>query len=303
MSCHCDKKLNLGYSQCTQLTSYAKRLIFVPLLATGSTRTKVTTAQLASPTFLDTTLYNPVSSKRWHITPEIAIQPSEASKKVMETINGEQKATSDYTPEKVLALILGQHPKYADILSSYSCQNNLGFYIVDADSNLLGVGTSDGLYPYAINNQSLLATVMDRGNIASANGKIELMFDLRKSESFSKEDSIGYSQMGGLDLLFVNDMTTVEMTVGAITATTVAVKVTTQFGAVGNKDKWVGLEASSFALYNVTDAVAITITSVAETETDAGYLITMPSQTAADSVRVSIVETCLEATPVTFIAV
>ncbi len=301
MSCNCDKPINLGYSQCTQLTSYAKRLIFVPLLETGSTRTKVTPAQLASPTFLDTTLYNPVASKRWHITPEIAIQPSEASTRVMETINGEQKATSDYTPEKVLALILGQHPKFANILGSYSCNNNLGFYIVDAESNLLGVETTDGIYPYAINNQSFQSKVTEQGNIASATGKIELMFDLRKQDSFSQQGHILYSQMGGLDLLFVNDMTTVEMTVGAITATTVVVKVTTQFGAVGNKDKWVGLEASSFALYNVTDAVAITITSVAET--DAGYLITMPSQTAADSVRVSIVETGLEATPVTFIAV
>ena len=299
MSCNCDKPINLGYSQCTQLTSYAKRLIFVPLLATGSTRTKVTPAQLASPTFLDTTLYNQVASKRWHITPEIAIQPSEASKKVMETINGEQKATSDYTPEKVLALILGQHPKYADILSSYSCQNNLGFYIVDADSNLLGVETSDGIYPYAINNQSLLATVMDRGNIAAATGKIELMFDLRKSESFAKEGSIGYSQMGGLDLLFVNDMTTVTLAVSTITTTTVSVTVKTQFGAVGNKDKWVGLEVSSFALYNETNSSAIVITSVEETGT--GYTITCPIQTVSDSVLVSVVEPGLDSNSVSVV--
>ncbi|MBK9218586.1 MAG: hypothetical protein IPL70_09260 [Uliginosibacterium sp.] len=271
----------------------------MPLLATGSTRTKVTPAQLASPTFLDTTLYNPVASKRWHITPEIAIQPSEASKKVMETINGEQKATSDYTPEKVLALILGQHPKYADILSSYSCQNNLGFYIVDADSNLLGVETSDGIYPYAINNQSLLATVMDRGNIAAATGKIELMFDLRKSESFAKEGSIGYSQMGGLDLLFVNDMTTVNLTVSTITTTTVSVTVKTQFGAVGNKDKWVGLEVSSFSLYNETNSSAIVITSVEETTS--GYNITFPIQTVSDSVLVSVVEPGLDSNSVSVV--
>ena len=128
--------------------------------------------------------------------------------------------------------------------------------------------------------------------------KLLMTFDWAQSEDDALLRMIAESDMTA-DLLGARGLLTMNLTVGAITTTTVALTITTDYGSLKSKIGDSGLVVADFVstvggatgkLRNETDSADITISSVVETAGGNFLLTFTPAQTSADVLAIKIVK-------------
>ena len=170
------------------------------------------------------------------------------------------------------------------IIDSFKCKS-IGFYAIDKCGTIIGTVATDGsLRPTPIFTGSL-DTIMEQGGSSDRAGGIMVSFEV---DQLAKDSQLGYVADSAItgDLLNLSGLIEAISTVSNISTTGFKLTIDTLSGAFDDKVPVEGLVLVDFTVYNVTDSLAITVTSV--TESPAGvYTFVIPAQTVSDVVRVT----------------
>ena len=190
-------------------------------------------------------------------------------------------------------------PAFVQKLKNGKCNRNATF-LFNADG-MVGLRRGTKFYPIEIK-----AYAPKYAHATDADpSKLMLSFDYAQNTNIGELWLISWAELG----LTINDVaglidlnyTLVDAPVDGGTNTTVSYSLTTDYGygnpATQNVD---GLIATDFEAVNVTTGLSISIGSVVETA-DVKYLFTLPSQTTADVVKISVKTTTGFEGSVTFV--
>jgi hypothetical protein len=221
--------------------------------------------------------------------------PRDASQK--ETFQDQSEAFLQQSARKFTGLIVGFGPNYYAKLEDFRCVQ-FGLYGIDADGALVGSqrdgSTSEKLYPILVDKGSWdpIFTWPTDEEVA----KITLSFNFSTVEKDQYLQMIPSGDITGINLLTVNGLLDVHVSEEvAPSATSVTVKLFTDYGPINNRETVKGLLITDFyasdlltdsRIWNVTDNAAVTPSSIVETPANSGiYVITYPSQTVGDVLR------------------
>jgi len=190
-------------------------------------------------------------------------------------------------------------PAFVQKLKNGKCNRN-ATWLFNADG-IVGLKRGGYLYPIEVK-----AYAPKYAHATDADpSKLMLSFDYAQNTNIGELWLISWAELG----LTINDVaglidlnyTVVDLPLDGGTNTTVSYSLTTDYGygnpATQNVD---GLIASDFEAVNVTTGLSISIGSVVETA-DVKYLFTLPSQTTADVVKISVKTTTGFEGSVTFV--
>lgn len=300
--CSCNTTLNnTGTPSCQPIQKVLKRLILVNTYKTDGTKNYVDPDDTLDAAYITAKLNNSDGSQRWYPSPELKNIVNTRGDATYETFNDNSKIFVQQGVKSFEGLIVKASTAYLSQLDGFRC-TDISAWGVDKDGSLIGtLGTDGFIYPIQIDAQSWLPTYVEPTDTESA--KIALRFDWDVEEEDENLRMISASAFG-TNLLSINGLLDVTGVVSSITSTTFAVKLKTDFGSVNDPILAKGWVLADFALYNVTDASSITITSVTENPLALGnYAFVIPAQTAGDQLRLTDAKNGYELAAVTFTAV
>lgn len=285
----------MGYPGCLPIAKIAARLIFTPLFAADGTKNFIDlTATLDADYFTDRmqeydssdALVSPYS--RWYITPTLENVEDTRAETVFQTFNSGKKSKVRQGVRTFMGFIVdGAAFEMLDKVKEFSCAR-IGAYVVDTAGNLHGNGQdADKLYPIAIDKQSFDPQLVKATDAEVQ--MIQIMFDWGRLEDDRYLKMITADSLTAVDLLEYDGLIDLYgETVGAIGQTSFTIDIHTSYGNAISPTPVTGLVAADFALYNVTDSSAVTISSLTESLTVEGrYTVSYASQTSADVLRLT----------------
>lgn len=138
------------------------------------------------------------------------------------------------------------------------------------------------LAPIRIAKDSLVVNYLFASDTTVEKVGVTFQFDQRENDG-----NLSYVEVeDDADLTGYRGLLDIYSLVPLNTLTTVTVELFNKYGAANNKNVLSGLVAGDFALYNVTDSLAVTVVSSVESP-DGTYLITFAAQTANDVLRIT----------------
>lgn len=177
-------------------------------------------------------------------------------------------------------------PTFVQKLKNGKCNRN-GVWLFNADG-MVGLRRGNFLHPIEI---KAYAPKYSHATDADPS-KLMLSFDYAQNTNIGELWLISWAELG----MTINDVaglidlnyTVVDVPVDGGTNTTVGYALYSDYG-YGNifNQNVDGLTASDFTAFNVTTGLAITLVSVVETA-DVKYVFTLPSQTTADKIKISV---------------
>lgn len=283
--CKCDLSFgNTGKPNCVPLQSAALAEIYVPLYgSTGALNYFDNVATPLTPAVLTAKLNAADKRNRWYPVKEITGITGERGTPVLETLdNGKVNKIKDGVKNRVYQINEGT-PVLLGKLEQFSCQK-FGVYYIDENGSLIGRNIGDGkLYPFPVENRSYYARFVDPTFTTSQ--KIEVGYQFAQELKDSEIGMIASSAFTA-NLLSAEGLVDVSSVITNESTTTFTAKLKTEYGDVGEEIVLEGLIVTDFALYNVTDSLAVTISSV--TESSAGvYDFAFAAQTSADVLRLT----------------
>lgn len=287
--CSCTSKYaNTGTPSCIgALILASRKLIMVPKYTDAGLLNKVTLPTTLDNTFFSGKVNNADRSVRWyplpkHVNAEIAKEAS-----VYETFNDGSKKFIHEGVSSFKCTYAGKQPSFLSILKSGRC-TDMAVYIVDKAGALVGYtnGEENVLYPFALNANTIDAIMKWATDTTGSNIEYSFEFDTdQKDEYVAKIDS---ADMVSVNLLNLDGLIDAKVAYTSTGATAMVVKLFAVGGSVATPVPITGLLAGSFALYNVTDSLAVTILTAVESTTVKGtYTLTYASQTVSDVIRLT----------------
>lgn len=298
-SCLCQETLgNTGEANCKPLAKVTKKIVLVPTYKADGTRNKISKSVLYSQVLLAAAVNNTDPLQRFYPSPLLENVTSERPAPTYETAPSGRKAFIKEGVRSMSMEIWEQGPEYKKQLDKARC-NEVSAYIIDLDGSIRGMelATDDGyLYPIKIDNQSwYVSLVMGTDTVTE---KLLVTFDWDQTEDDAQLRMIAAGDMTA-DWLGANGLLDIKSTISAISTTSFTAKLYTVFGSEFSKIPNRGLVAADFALYNVTDSAAVTITTAVESTTVPGtYVFTFSAQTSADVLRLTPTKTGFDYTAV-----
>lgn len=284
--CTCgDVHGNTGTPNCSQLIKKALGLGVMSVVANGGTVNRIDLTDLPSYS-LFTELKNPDRTKRIYPIMDLrnVTHPDEAEQYATDSAGGKievRDVVYRFACEKWEV-----SPVYVQKLKNGKCNRN-ATWIFNADG-VVGLRRGTDLFPIEI---KAYAPKYSHATDADPS-KLMLSFDYAQNTNIGELWLITWAELGitlndVVGLLDVN-FTVVDAPADGGTNTTVGYSLTTDYGSGNPTTQNIdGLTASDFICINVTTGLPITFVSVVETA-DTKYVFTLPSQTTADVVKISL---------------
>jgi len=180
-----------------------------------------------------------------------------------------------------------QGPEYLGKLEAWSCAK-FGVYVVDKGGNFIYAtdeSTKTKVQPILVDHESFSAELVKKTDAEPI--MIKITFDFRETEKDSllraiDADDLDFDGLSSTDIYGLWDMT---HAVTSISTTSFVSTITEE--TYGHAIE--GLVLGDFSLYNDTDSASVSITSSPESATVPGeYTFTIPAQTSADSMTLSV---------------
>ncbi len=294
MSCSCDniKLGNTGSTNCDPIAQVAKKLIFVETYDSTGALNKYDPATPLTQIVFDALVNQADTSKRWYPSDLIEGVAGERADNIIETAGSGRNFFVKEGERNFIGEYWAKSATYLKKIKASRCAD-FSVFVIDADGNLIGMDDADGfLYPIQIDKESLQFKLMTATDTTVQ--KIQFQFQWDSSEKDENLSMITADDITA-DLLKSKGLLDVNMTVVSCGQTSLVVKMTTDFGSIGNKIVDTGLLIADFfsavggtasRLYNVTTATAVTILTVTEV-VKGTYTLTYASQTVANVLRVT----------------
>ena len=292
-ACPCNAGLSNSGTACTPIGKVAAQLIIVPLFGSDGTRNGITLTDTIDDTYISDRINDTDKTKRWYPLPVLKNVADDRAEPLTETFEDGSKIPIQQGVRSFSGLVVdNSSPQLLGALESYSCFD-FGVLVLDTDGNIIGtIGTQEEcdittLYPIRVDKGSWNPLFVKASDKLSQ--KIKVMFDFYRTEQDSALRMITAAEMTA-DTTALTGLVDVCAEYSAEDNTTFTATLKTFFGTPKSPVLVEGLIAADFALYNVTDSLAVTISTV--TETSAGvYVFTFPSQTNADELRLTPTKT------------
>lgn len=284
-SCACDAGLsNLGYPSCSTQIKVARAIYIVPTYDSTGVRNKVTVATEIDDAFLLARVNDADKSKRWFPLQKLETVTPNRADPTYETAPSNRKAFVKVGVKTWSADKWEGGSVLAKALDSIRC-NDVSVFIVDAEGKLVGMDKEDTgvyLYPIKTDKESWYVKVVDATDTTIE--KLNISFDW----SITEYDTNLRYVVPTADMFALNGLVDIATTVTNITTTGFKAKLFTKngYGDISKKIPLTGMLLADFALYNVTDSLAVTISSVVESP-DGTYTFAFVAQTSADVLRLT----------------
>ena len=296
-ACSCNESLsNTGQTNCQPLFKVAKKLIFVPTYDGTGALNKLAVGTLFTPSLLTAKLNHATKASRWYPSPDLENVGGDRAESVFDTAPSGKKSFVKKGVRTMSFEIWDEGTEYLYQLEALRCAD-VSVYVVDNEGNIRGTvpSTEDGfLYPIKIDKASFDAKPIFATDTTVE--KIMVNFDWEQSESDAQLRMITATDMTA-DLLNAEGLLDISIEYSTITQTSVIFTLQERFGSRKTRNKLTGLLISDFydavggtasRLYNVTDSLAVTISTFAESTSSPGtYTLTFASQTVSDVIRVT----------------
>jgi hypothetical protein len=297
---------NLGQPNCVGDADRPIKLGFQERLANDGTENGIEKSETLNAAYFQALINQTDKSKRLYPTGVLkSVVNSRADQNTFEA-DGVAYFVSEGNITYTFDIYEGASPKLAAAYNSMRCKDMM-VYNFSLSSQIVGNGSNPNLLKgFRIEKNTLYAKYMPASYTEPS--KITVTFTISVLEDDADMAYINYNPTGtGTGVLTTDPLTfegLIDVTMGAatsITTTGFVIPMTYIYGDLFDPKMFEAGELADFTLYNVTDAAAVTITSVAEV--DGLYTFVIPTQTAADVLRPSFSKTGFEATNVITITI
>lgn len=285
--CSCDGILqNTGKPSKQRAVNNGALLIAVLMIADDGTPNQIAKADVIDQAYVDALINHVDSSKRWYPIGTFTNVTDERADPVTESFSDGSSSLVQQGVRAFNGWLVGYAPNYIDQLDSFGC-NEFGVFSVDPCGNLVGSVSSDGefLNPIRVNQGSWNPGQYVKGSDTLA-AKVSLSFEFSQLEVDKTLKQILATEMTA-DLVSITGLRDVDAEVSGASVTGFTAVLTLPYDDFQTPIPMEGLLIGDFILFNDTDQLAVTITTV--TEGPAGtYIFVIPSQTAADVLTLTI---------------
>lgn len=277
---------NTGYYlNCDSNFKVMRGLFVVPTFKADGTKNSVHAGTIIDEDFLIEALNNPDPLERWYpLMPIEAATGERADPTIFTNPSGSKEFVKDGVKDISFELRRrGAEFKYQ--IEACPC-SELSFFAVDADGKLRGliesiVDDSD-FFPIPIQPGSFYSKLVDATEENPEHLTVNFQLELTVKDSSLR---VYPTNLVTVTLLSAKGLYDVYVDYSAISTTGFKASLRTIY-TDGDKFRPEGLVAGDFALYNVTDSLAVTITTATEV-TPGVYVFVFAAQTAADVLRLT----------------
>lgn len=265
--CSCNGRPgNTGYPK-IKAFGVTAGIIMVPLIADDGTRNSIDLASTDFAADILALLNNPDPSKRGYIYGDLKnFVPTEADPTYQTADNGERFKVRDgiktITFEK-----WGVSEQFYGKTASACVE--FGIYVYDVCGNLKGQKESDKLYPRRVNPNSFNSKFIDATNEVGNGVMFEMDYSLLTNDG--DQWMLPFERFAPYALNDLRGMIDVDFTLVSVDSSTeFTFDAAFGYGPADAPTPWQGAALADISLYNVTDAAAVTLTSVTESATVPG---------------------------------
>lgn len=279
MACKCNVSLsNTGLPNCEPIASVTKKIILVPYYDNSGNVNSIDLTATLNQVYFTGKINAADASQRWYPLPEIKNVTEEKTDSIFESFDDGTQAFIREGNRSFSGIMPSKSPAFLEKIKEYRCAT-IGAYLIDKDGNLIGASIEAGyLYPIKIDQTSWDARLVKATD--STIQKIQLTFSFHVDERDEDLRMITADEVSPVRLLSLAGLLDVNAEYTNESTTGFDAKLYTDFGSVLNPITVKGLVLGDFALYNETDAAAVTISSV--TENNGTYSFTFAAQTSGD---------------------
>jgi len=263
----------------------ARKVIFVPIYGSSGSRNGILLSSTLNQAFFDALVNEADKEDRWFPLPSLVNVENTRGENILETFEDNSSVFIQEGSRSFKGWIVEGPPQLKGKIESARCVD-IGVFIIDKNGNLIGSISSDGtiLYPIKLDKSSVAAMLIWSSDTTTQ--KLELSFNFSVDEKDENLRMITCDELGDADLLSLNGLLDVNSEISSESTTDFSVRLYTDYGTPINPVLVKGLTISDFSLFNVTDSLAVTITSVTENP-EGTYDIDFAAQTSGDVLRLT----------------
>lgn len=293
--CDCDDAglTNTGAPSCIPKFGVTKKIIMVPLTANDGTLNSIDLTATIDAAYINAKINHADSSKRWYpISGDIKNVAKTKSESTKQTYDDGSVFPIQAGVYSFTGIFPNGNQVFAGILNSSRC-TQFGIYEIDANGSLRGYTKNevDILYPTPVNNNTWEPIWNDVSDTVLENTVLNFQFDSNLQPEYLQ--ILSSSDITGISLLNVAGLVDVLSTNVSCSTTVLVVKLRTKYNTPAK-----GLLAADFAVYNVTDSAALTVSSSVESPSGTYTITVSAAQTVSDKLRLTPTKTGFDYTAV-----
>jgi len=287
MSCNCGTGFgNTGTPNCEVPLKEVTGLYFVQTYNSLGIKNKIAITEIIDDAYVTAKINQSDISLRWYPLNALENIGGERAESSFKTSNGGTKKFIKEGVRSFTGEIWSGGIPLLKALKAGRCVD-IAVFQIDADGKFIGMNGGDG-FLYPINIQKSTFDVKPMFNNGAETDFLAMSFDWDSREN---DENLDYMLAAtGVDLTSYNGLVDISSTYTSISLTGFTAKLTNGFGAINDRGVLEGLLIGDFALYNVSDSLSVTITSV--TEATAGvYTFVIPAQGTLEQLRLTPTKT------------
>jgi hypothetical protein len=282
--CSCETVVgNTGLPACSTGASVAKGIFLFPQFANDGTSNEIDVTDTIDDAYILAKVRHADPSKRWYPIQDIKNVTTDRADPVYDTAGDGSKAFVKDGLRTFSFECWSGGARLKKQLDKARCRSFAFFGIEEGRIN--GIDRTDTqliLNGIRIAPDSLVVKYVAPTDALKEKLLVTLDVDQRELDS-----NMSYVEVADdADLTGYRGLLDIYSTIPANTLTTVTLELYNKYGAANAKNVLSGLVAADFALYNVTDSAAVTVSSSVESP-DGTYLISFTAQTANDVLRIT----------------
>mgnify|MGYP003655753189 FL=1 len=287
MACKCDVGLSNTGTACTPLQAVARQYVMVNKYKADGTLNKLVVAAGTYTTSFWNTQLNAVADERWRPIGVVKNVADEKADNITQSFNDGSTAFIAEGARTVAAFLPGAAPHLVGQINDARCIE-IAMYVIDKDGNLIGKEIEEGfLHPICVENDTISASYVKNDASATISG-INLSFTWSLDEKDENMTMITVDEMtdgvsgisGLLDIAASYTSITTDGFVATLTVNGYGTALTPVY------DKGL-VFPGDFSLFNDSDSLAVTITSVTESTGGGVYTFIIPTQSTTDSMTLT----------------
>lgn len=307
-ACSCDVTFkNTGKPNCVPANLVFKKFIVVPLQAADGSYNKIASSDTLNSAFFTAKFNHVDDTKRWYPLPAMKNVESTKAENITENFNDQSVIFVQEGVRGINALLVGQGPVMVGQLKTVRC-SQFGVFAIDGNGSLYGYtnNESDNLYPIPVDNNTWAPVWQMASDTTVEKINLTFQFDANLQDEYINQIAAG--DITGINLLNASGLIDILSTITSCGQTVTVLKLYTRYGSNFNKLPMEGLVITDFfdvaggtasRIYNVTDSLAVVLSSVVEsTVTPGTYTLTYPSQGLTEVLRFTPVKTGFDFTEV-----
>lgn len=282
--CSCETVMgNTGLPSCYKALTLASGIFMTPTYANDGTKNVIDTTDTINDAYILAAINNADQSKRWFPLQKLNAVTSERAEPNFDTRTDGGQAFVKQGIRNFSFEIWEGGSRFKKMLDKGRCRE-FSFFIIN-EGRIVGLDLTDEqleLAPIRIAKDSLVVNYLFASDTTVEKVAVTFQFDQRENDG-----NLSYIEVADdADLTGYRGLLDIYSEIVQNTLTTITVKLFNKYGAANNKNVLTGLVAGDFALYNVTDSAAVTVSSCVESP-EGTYLLTFTAQTESDVVRIT----------------